>query len=147
MSTSRIENPKIVSREEWLAARKKLLAREKQLTHERDAVAAERRELPWVKVEKDYVFDSPTGKKTLAELFNGKSQLIVYHFMFGPEWQEGCPSCSFLMDHTDGTLVHLAQRDVAFAAVSRAPFAKIEAFKKRMGWRFPWVSAFGTDFN
>src|SRR5213596_1600703 len=107
MSTRTVDNPRIVSREEWLVARKKLLAREKQLTHERDAVAAERRQLPWVKVEKNYVFDSPTGKKTLADLFNGKSQLIVYHLMFGPEWQEACPSCSFNMDHTDPALIAL----------------------------------------
>jgi predicted dithiol-disulfide oxidoreductase (DUF899 family) len=140
MSTNTIENPKIVSREEWLAARKKLLAKEKQLTRERDALAAERRQLPWVKVEKNYVFDSPGGKKTLADLFDGRSQLIVYHFMFGPEWNEGCPSCSFNMDHTDGALAHLAQRDVSFAAVSRAPLSKIQEFKKRMGWRFAWVS-------
>ena len=145
--TKTIENPKVVSREEWLAARRKLLAREKQLTRERDAVAAERRSLPWVKVEKDYVFDAPGGNKTLADLFNGKSQLIVYHFMFGPDWKEGCPSCSFNMDHTDGALVHLAQRDVSFAAVSRAPLARIEAFKKRMGWQFTWVSSYATDFN
>jgi predicted dithiol-disulfide oxidoreductase (DUF899 family) len=147
MSTNTIENPKIVSREEWLVARKKLLAKEKQLTHDRDAIAAERRQLPWVKVEKNYVFDSPSGKKTLAELFDGKNQLIIYHFMFGPDWKEGCPSCSLNMDHTDGALMHLAQRDVSFAAISRAPFSKIEAFKKRMGWHFPWVSSYGTDFN
>jgi predicted dithiol-disulfide oxidoreductase (DUF899 family) len=147
MPTSMIESPKIVSRDEWLAARKKLLAKEKRLTRERDALAAERRQLPWVKVEKSYVFDSPDGKKALADLFDGRSQLIVYHFMFGPEWNEGCPSCSFNMDHTDGALVHLAQRDVTFAAVSRAPLPKLEAFKKRMGWRFAWVSSFGTDFN
>jgi predicted dithiol-disulfide oxidoreductase (DUF899 family) len=146
MSTT-IEKPKVVSREEWLAARKQLLAKEKNLTRERDAIAAERRQLPWVKVEKDYVFDSPNGKKTLADLFDGRSQLIVYHFMFGPEWQEGCPSCSFTMDHTEGALVHLAQRDVSFAAVSRAPLSKIEPFKKRMGWKFIWVSSYGTDFN
>src|SRR5438477_2500141 len=147
MSTRTIENPKVVSREEWLAARKQLLAKEKKLTRERDAVAAERRQLPWVKVEKNYVFDSPSGKKTLAELFAGKSQLIVYHFMFGPDWQEGCPSCSFNMDHTDGALVHLAQRDVSFAAISRAHYPKIAAFKKRMGWRFNWVSSNANDFN
>jgi predicted dithiol-disulfide oxidoreductase (DUF899 family) len=147
MSTNTIDNPKIVSRDEWLAARKKLLVKEKQLTRERDALAAERRQLPWVKVQKNYVFDSPARKKTLADLFEGRSQLIVYHFMFGPEWNEGCPSCSFNMDHTDGGLVHLAQRDVSFAAVSRAPLSKIEAFKNRMGWRFAWVSSFGTDFN
>jgi predicted dithiol-disulfide oxidoreductase (DUF899 family) len=147
MSSRTVDNPKVVSREEWLEARKKLLAREKQLTRERDAVAAERRQLPWVKVEKNYVFDGPKGKVTLAELFNGKSQLIVYHLMFGPDWQEACPSCSFNMDHTDGALVHLAQRDVSFAAVSRAPYPKITEFKKRMGWRFNWVSSNGNDFN
>src|SRR5437867_5956535 len=147
MSTRTVDNPKIVSREEWLVARKKLLAKEKQFTRERDAIAAERRQLPWVKVEKNYVFDSPSGKKTLADLFDGRSQLIVYHFMFGPEWAEGCPSCSFNMDHMDGSLVHLAQRDVAFAAISRATISKLEAFKKRMGWRFNWVSSYSTDFN
>ena len=147
MSTNTIDNPKVVSREQWLAARKKLLAKEKQLTRERDTLAGERRQLPWVKVDKNYVFESPDGKKTLAELFDGRSQLIVYHFMFGPEWNEGCPSCSFNMDHTDGALPHLAQRDVSFAAVSRAPLSKIDPFKKRMGWRFAWVSSFGTDFN
>jgi predicted dithiol-disulfide oxidoreductase (DUF899 family) len=137
----------VVSRQEWLAARKALLAKEKKLTHDRDAVAAERRALPWVKVDKNYVFDSPTGKQTLADLFDGRSQLIIYHFMFGPDWNEGCPSCSFNMDHTDPALVHLAQRDVSFAAVSRAPISKIEPFKKRMGWRFRWVSSHGNDFN
>jgi len=147
MSTSTTTNPKIVSRNEWLIARKRLLNREKQLTHERDAIAAERRGLPWVKVDEPYFFDSPSGKKTLAELFEGKSQLIVYHFMFGPDWQEGCPSCSFISDHSDATLPHLAQRDVAFVAISRAPLAKIEAFKKRMGWRFNWVSSYSNDFN
>ena len=147
MPTNTKESPKIVSRDEWLAARKQLLAREKRLTREKDAIAAERRRLPWVKVEKNYVFDSPSGKKTLADLFEGRSQLIIYHFMFGPDWQEGCPSCSFNMDHTDGALVHLAQRDVSFAAVSRAPLAKIEPFKKRLGWRFNWVSSYGSDFN
>lgn len=147
MSTRTVDNPKIVSREEWLGARKKLLAREKRLTHERDAIAAERRQLPWVKVEKNYVFDTPSGKQTLADLFDGKSQLIVYHFMFGPDWQEGCPSCSFIMDHTDGALAHLAQRDVSFAAISRAPISKIEAFKKRLGWKFNWVSSYRCDFN
>ena len=147
MSTRTVDNPKIVSREEWLGARKKLLAREKRLTHERDAIAAERRQLPWVKVEKNYVFDTPSGKQTLADLFDGKSQLIVYHFMFGPDWQEGCPSCSFIMDQTDGALTHLAQRDVSFAAISRAPISKIEAFKKRLGWKFNWVSSNGCDFN
>ena len=147
MSTKTVQNPRIVSKDEWLAARKELLAREKRHTHERDAIAAERRSLPWMKVEKNYVFDTPGGKKTLADVFGDKSQLIIYHFMFGPDWQEGCPSCSFCMDHTDGALVHLAQRDVAFAAVSRAPLSKIEPFRKRMGWRFAWISSYGTDFN
>src|SRR3989440_11166100 len=147
MSTRTVDNPKVVSREEWLVARKKLLANEKQATRHRDAIAADRHQLPWVKVEKNYVFDSPSGKTTLADLFDGRSQLIVYHFMFGPEWQEGCPSCSFNMDHTDGALVHLAQRDVSFAAVSPAPSSKIEAFKTRMGWKFPWVSSYETKFN
>jgi predicted dithiol-disulfide oxidoreductase (DUF899 family) len=147
MATNMIENPKIVSRDEWLTARKKLLAREKQLTRERDAVAAERRQLPWVKIEKNYVFDGPDGKVTLSDLFDGKSQLIIYHFMFGPDWKEGCPSCSFNMDHTDGALVHLAQRDVSFAAISRATYPKLAAFKKRMGWHFNWVSSNGNDFN
>jgi len=147
MSMNTIENPKVVSRDEWLVARKELLAKEKELTRQRDAISAKRRELPWVKVEKNYVFDGPTGKQSLADLFGDKTQLLVYHFMFGPEWKEGCPSCSFVMDHTDGMLVHLAERDAAFAAISRAPFAKIAAFKKRMGWRFPWVSSNGNDFN
>jgi len=142
-----IETPNIVSRDEWLAARKKLLSKEKQLTREGDAIAAERRSLPWMKVEKQYVFDSPTGQRTLADLFEGKSQIIVYHFMFGPDWKEGCPSCSFIMDHTDGAVVHLAQRDVSFTAISRAPLSRIQAFKKRMGWHFPWVSSNANDFN
>src|SRR6266568_2958329 len=117
MSTRTVENPKVVSREEWLVARKKLLAKEKQLTRQRDAIAAERRQLPWVKVEKNYVFDSPSGKKTLADLFDGRSQLIVYHFMFGPEWQEGCPSCSFNMDHTDGALVQFPSAEAPGVSV------------------------------
>jgi predicted dithiol-disulfide oxidoreductase (DUF899 family) len=138
---------KVVSQAEWLAARKDLLAKEKDFTHRRDALSAQRRELPWVRVEKDYAFDAPGGKKTLAELFGGRSQLIVYHFMFGPGWEEGCPSCSFLSDHFDGSLVHLAHRDVTLLAVSRAPLPQIETFKKRMGWRFPWVSSYENDFN
>jgi predicted dithiol-disulfide oxidoreductase (DUF899 family) len=138
---------KVVSQDEWLAARKELLAREKEFTRQRDALSAERRKLPWVKVEKDYTFDTPSGKKILAELFGHNSQLIVYHFMFGPGWEEGCPSCSLLGDHFDGSLVHLAHRDVTLTAVSRAPLAQIEAFKKRMGWRFPWASSNRSDFN
>jgi predicted dithiol-disulfide oxidoreductase (DUF899 family) len=137
----------IVSREEWREARKAHLAREKEFTRLRDKLSAERRAMPWVKVDKAYVFDGPKGEVTLADLFDGRRQLIVYHFMFGPGWEEGCPSCSFLADHIDGAAVHLAQRDVTLLAVSRAPLPRIEAFKKRMGWRFRWVSSHGTDFN
>jgi predicted dithiol-disulfide oxidoreductase (DUF899 family) len=147
MTKSTIENPRIASRDEWLAARKELLAKEKQFTRQRDALSAERRKLPWEKVEKQYAFDGPNGKETLADVFGGRSQLIVYHFMFGPDWKEGCPSCSFLADHFDGAIVHLAQRDVSLVVVSRAPLPQIEAFKKRMGWRFKWVSSYGNDFN
>jgi len=144
---SQIEKPRVVSRTEWLEARTNLLNKEKQLTRLQDALSDERRKLPWVKVDKEYVFDGPGGKETLADFFEGRSQLIVYHFMFGPEWQEGCPSCSFNMDHADGALIHLAQRDVTLTAVSRAPLPKIEAFRKRMGWSFNWVSSNQSDFN
>jgi predicted dithiol-disulfide oxidoreductase (DUF899 family) len=136
-----------VSRDQWITARKELLGKEKELTHLRDGVSRQRRELPWVRVEKPYVFDGPDGSQTLAELFGGRSQLIVYHFMFGPGWEEGCKSCSFLADHFDGSVVHLAHRDVTLIVVSRAPLTQIEAFKKRMGWRFKWVSSYGNDFN
>lgn len=142
-----MQTTEIVSPEEWVLARKQLLEKEKEFTRLRDELARQRRELPWEKVEKGYVFEGPNGKETLAELFGGRSQLIVYHFMFGPEWPEGCPSCSMAADHFDGSLVHLAQRDVTLAAVSRAPMAQIEAFQKRMGWRFKWVSSHGNDFN
>jgi predicted dithiol-disulfide oxidoreductase (DUF899 family) len=137
----------VVSQGEWLAARKALLAKEKEFSKQRDALSAERRSLPWVKVEKNYVFEGPGGKETLADLFAGKTQLLVYHFMLGPGWVQGCPSCSFLADHFDGATVHLAQRNVSFVVVSRAPLAEIEAYKKRMGWRFKWVSSHGSDFN
>jgi predicted dithiol-disulfide oxidoreductase (DUF899 family) len=137
----------IVSRDEWLAARTEHLRREKEFTRLRDRLSAERRALPWVRVDKTYTFDAPDGSRTLADLFDGRSQLIVYHFMFGPSWEEGCPSCSLLSDHIDGATVHLAQRDVTLVAVSRAPLDRIEAFRKRMGWRFPWVSSHGSDFN
>ena len=137
----------IVSQDEWLAARKALLAKEKEFTRQRDALSAARRELPWVKVEKNYVFDGPHGKETLSDLFGGKGQLMVYHFMLGPGWVQGCPSCSFLADHFDGAAIHLAQRDVAFVVVSRAPLNEIETYKKRMAWRFKWVSSYGSDFN
>jgi predicted dithiol-disulfide oxidoreductase (DUF899 family) len=136
-----------VPQAEWLAARKKLLSKEKEFTRLRDELNRQRRELPWEKVEKRYVFDGPKGKETLADLFDGRSQLIVYHFMFGPGWKEGCPSCSFLADTIDGAVVHLAQRDATLVVVSRATLPEIEEFKKRMGWRFKWVSSFGNDFN
>ncbi|KXF78713.1 thioredoxin [Paramesorhizobium deserti] len=137
----------VVTREEWLEARRTLLAREKEMTKLRDKLNAERLALPWVKVEKDYVFDTAQGKKTLAELFDGRSQLIVYHFMLGPGWEAGCVGCSFLTDHLDGALPHLQNHDVTLTAVSRAPLAEIEAYKKRMGWRFNWVSSHNNDFN
>jgi predicted dithiol-disulfide oxidoreductase (DUF899 family) len=140
-------SPKVVTREEWTAARKTLLAQEKELTRRRDELARLRRDLPWVKVDKDYAFDAVDGRKSLADLFGDKSQLLVYHFMFGPDAEAGCPSCSFLCDHIDGATWHLPQRDVRLLAVSRAPLARIQAFKKRMGWRFDWVSSFGGDFN
>jgi predicted dithiol-disulfide oxidoreductase (DUF899 family) len=130
-----------------MVARKELLKKEKESVRLGDQVSVERRKLPWVKVEKNYVFDAPGGKVTLEDLFGGRNQLVIYHFMFGPDWQEGCPSCSFVSDHFDGGLPHLAARDVTMVAVSRAPLAKIEAFKKRMGWRFKWVSSSGGDFN
>ena len=142
-----MEQPRIVSRDEWLAARKALLAREKAHTREGDALSVDRRRLPMVKVETPYTFDTPDGPRSLADLFEDRSQLIVYHFMMGPGWVEGCPSCSFLMDHLDGVLPHLANRDVALVAVSRAPLAEIDAFKRRMGWQFHWVSSYETAFN
>lgn len=137
----------VVSREEWLVARRALLEREKQETHLRDAVNAERLALPWVRVQKSYRFETAAGIQTLEELFAGRSQLIVYHFMLGPEWEAGCPGCSFLADHLDGTLPHLNHHDVTLVAVSRAPLTKIQAYQRRMGWRFPWVSSHGSDFN
>ncbi|KAA0699831.1 DUF899 domain-containing protein [Neorhizobium sp. P12A] len=137
----------IVSREEWLEARRALLAKEKEATHMRDRLNAERLGLPWVKVDKDYVFDTPAGKKSLSELFDGRSQLMIYHFMLGPEWQAGCVGCSFLADHLDGSLPHLNHHDVTLVAVSRAPLEKIEAYRKRMAWKFPWVSSFANNFN
>ncbi|TIX89825.1 thioredoxin family protein [Rhizobium sp. P44RR-XXIV] len=137
----------IVSRDVWLEARRQLLASEKEATHLRDRVNAERLALPWVKVDKDYAFDTPAGKKSLADLFDGRHQLIVYHFMLGPDWDAGCTGCSFLADHLDGALPHLNHHDVTLIAASRAPLEKVEAYKKRMGWRFPWVSSFGSDFN
>lgn len=139
--------PRIVSHEEWMKARRAHLAREKEFTRLRDELARERRELPWEKVEKSYVFEAPEGKVTLPDLFAGKSQLIVQHFMFGPDWNEGCPSCSFWTDNFNGVDVHLAHRDTAFVLVSRAPIAKLEAYRKRMGWTVRWVSSLDNDFN
>src|SRR5262249_36178224 len=139
--------PKVVSREEWLRARTALLAKEKAFTHQYDDLARQRAELPWVKVDKEYVFEGPRGKVKLADLFGEQSQLVVYHFMFGPDWTEGCPSCSYLMDHVNGAIPHLKARDVTLMLVSRGPLDKLEAFKKRMGWQLPWVSSLGNDFN
>ena len=138
---------KIVTNEEWLAARKGFLVKEKEFTRLRDELARQRRELPWVKVEKTYVFDGPNGKESLSDLFAGRSQLIVNHFMFGADWNEGCPSCSFWADTYNGVVVHLEHRDASFVVISRAPLEKLEAYKKRMGWSFRWVSALHTDFN
>src|SRR5438045_6241379 len=137
----------VVSEAEWLVARKDWLTREKEFTRQRDALSAARRELPMVKVEKKYTFEGPDGEETLADLFEGHSQLIVYHFMFGPGWEEGCKSCSYLADHFDGANWHLPHRDVALVVVSRAPLSEFAPYKKRMGWRFKWVSSHGSDFN
>lgn len=145
--TNSFESHKIASPQQWLAARKELLRKEKEYTKLGDQIAQERRELPWVKMTKPYTFDSPRGKVTLAELFDGHSQLIVQHFMLGPGWEQGCKSCSFMMDHFNPTVQHLKARDVAFAAISHAPLKEILLFKKRMGWPVNWVSSHGTGFN
>jgi predicted dithiol-disulfide oxidoreductase (DUF899 family) len=137
----------VVSREEWSAAREELLAREKEHTRLGDELAQRRRELPWVRVEKEYSFDTDDGKRTLAQLFDGRGQLLVYHFMFGPSYEAGCPTCSSMADGVDGAVVHLNARDVTFLFVSQAPLEKLRAFKQRMGWGMPWVSAVGSDFN
>ena len=142
-----MQNHKVVSREEWLAARKAHLAKEKEFTRLRDQLSQQRRDLPWVRVEKEYTFDGPDGRETLSGLFAGRSQLLVYHFMFHPSWDEGCKSCSFWADNFNGVTVHLNHRDVTMVAVSKAPLAQLEAFKRRMGWNFKWVSSFGNDFN
>ena len=138
---------RIGTREQWLAASRALLAEEKAHMRAADELARKRRELPWVKVDKNYVFETPQGRKTLADLFDGRSQLIIYHFMLGPDWSEGCVGCSFELDHVDAIVVHLAQQDIGYVVVSRAPLAKIEAFKRRMGWRVKWVSSGANDFN
>jgi predicted dithiol-disulfide oxidoreductase (DUF899 family) len=147
MMTNLIESPRVVSQAEWLSARRELLMKEKQLTRQRDEIDRLRRELPWVKIEKNYLFDGPNGQQSLADLFEDRSQLIVSHFMFGPGWKEGCVGCSFRSDHVDGALAHLEHHDVSIVTISRAPLAEIEAFKKRMGWRFHWLSSYDSDFN
>jgi predicted dithiol-disulfide oxidoreductase (DUF899 family) len=149
MTTSTMDKTaaKVVSHDAWTAARKNFLAKEKEFSKQRDELSRLRRELPWEKVEKKYVFEGANGTETLADLFDGRSQLLVYHFMFGPGWKEGCPSCSFLADAFDAINPHLSQRDTTFVVASRATLPEIEAFKKRMGWKFKWVSSNGTDFN
>src|SRR5690348_5759889 len=137
----------VVSRDEWLAAREELLRKEKEFTRLRDQLSRERRALPWVKIEKNYVFDGPNGPETLADLFDGRSQLVIKHFMFGPDWNDGCVGCSFELDHTVGALPHLLHHDVSYVVVSRAPFAKTEPFRQRMGWNVKWVSSCNNDFN
>jgi predicted dithiol-disulfide oxidoreductase (DUF899 family) len=139
--------PRIASHAEWLAARKALLAEEKAFTKARDALSAKRREMPWVKVEKNYVFTGPKGKESLSDLFEGRSQLIVYHFMYGPDWEQGCKSCSFWADNFNGIIAHLNQRDVSMVVTSTAPVATLQAFASRMGWDFKWLSSGGTTFN
>ncbi len=142
-----IVNHPIVSRDEWIAARVAFLAKEKEFTRLRDELNRQRRQLPWERVDKPYVFEGPRGKTSLVELFGPRSQLAVYHFMFAPDWEAGCKHCSFWADNFDGIDVHLAHRDVNFVTISRAPLPKIQAFKTRMGWSFPWFSSFGSDFN
>ncbi|HLU02179.1 MAG TPA: thioredoxin family protein [Advenella sp.] len=146
-SESPADRHAVVTHDEWLAARRQLLARERELTHLRDRIARDRRALPWERVDKAYLFDTPAGPRSLSALFGPHRQLIVQHFMFAPDWEQGCPSCSYMADHTDGMTVHLAQRDIAFVAISRAPLAMIERFRQRMGWQFNWVSSGDTDFN
>jgi predicted dithiol-disulfide oxidoreductase (DUF899 family) len=147
MKNNSIKDSTVVSSEKWLVARRELLREEKEYSKLRDRLAARRRELPWVKVDQSYVFESPKGRVSLADLFEGRSQLIVYHFMLAPGWEEGCRGCSYVSDHFDGALPHLNARDVSFTAVSSAPLAEIERFKARMAWKFNWVSSCGTSFN
>jgi len=146
-NTAPTPSHRVVSREAWLKERIALLAEEKEFTYRRDALAEKVRDLPWVKVDKAYNFDSPTGKKSLADLFGPRNQLVVYHFMFDPTWSQGCASCSFVADHYNGIFIHLAHRDISLVTVSKAPVDQIEAFRKRMGWSFPWVSDANTDFG
>jgi len=138
---------RILSHDDWIAARKELLVKEKEFTRQRDALTKLRRELPWEKVDQDYRFDGPSGAVSLSDLFDGRSQLIIYHFMYGPDWDVGCKSCSYLADHFNPAIVHLNQRDVTMVAVSRAPLPVLDAFKKRMGWDFPWLSSGNSSFN
>jgi len=142
-----MQKSKVVSREKWLVSRKEFLVKEKEFTRLRDQLSQQRRELPWVKVNKEYLFDGPDGKESLADLFQDRSQLIIYHFMYGPGWQQGCPSCSFWADNFNGVVIHLNHRDISLLAVSRAPLDELKAYKKRMGWSFKWVSSFENDFN
>ncbi len=142
-----IAQHKVVSSDEWIEASKQLLLKEKEFTRLRDQLSQQRRDLPWEAVQKEYVFEGPNGRQTLEGLFDGRSQLIVYHFMFDPSWEEGCPSCSFWADNFNEIVVHLNQRDVTMMAVSRAPYSKLAAYQKRMGWTFKWVSSLDTDFN
>ena len=145
--TGSLENHKVVSKNEWLKARKILLNKEKEFTVLRDQLSQAQRDLPWTAVHKEYVFEGPNGKETLSELFDGRSQLIVYHFMFDPTWEAGCPSCSFWTDNFNGIIVHLNQRDITMVTVSKAPYNKLAAYENRMGWNFKWVSSYDTDFN
>src|ERR1700758_496899 len=145
--TDRSLQHEVVSRAEWLVARKDLLKAEKELTRRSDELARRRQELPWVRIDKEYRFETDEGKASLPDLFKGRSQLLIYHFMFGPEYTAGCPSCSSIADGFNGFAVHLANHDVMLTAISRAPLAKLQAFKRRMGWTFPWASSFGSDFN
>ena len=147
ISRESTQNHRLVSMDAWIAERATLLAHEKELTRLGDQIARERRALPWVRVDKTYVFDTQAGRRTLAELFAGRHQLLVQHFMLAPGWEQGCKNCSYMADHTDATTLHLAQRDVTVVAVSRAPLSEIEHFRRRMGWKFPWVSSHGNDFN
>src|SRR6185312_7253165 len=146
-TTTQTTAHRVVSRDEWVKERLAVLNEEKKLTRQHDAIASKIRDLPWVKVDKSYTFDSPTGNKSLADLFGPHSQLIVYHFMFDPTWSQGCKSCSFIADHYNGSVIHLAHRDISFVTVSKAPIEKIEQFRKRMGWTFPWVSGGDNDFG
>ena len=137
----------VVAKDEWVEASKRLLAKEKEFTRLRDQLSAERRALPWLRIDKDYIFDGPNGRETLAQLFGDQSQLVIYHFMFAPEWEVGCKSCSFWADNFNGITAHLRQRDVAFAAIARAPLSKLQGFAKRLGWSFKWLSSQSNDFN